>query len=221
MESEALKAFAAVRAGDREALHEVLTTRPDLAGSRDDQGLSLLLQAMYFQRTDMVERLVEASPPIGIFEAAALPSMTDRAALLVQQDPSLVDAWSGDGFTALHLAAYFGRTEVARLLLAHGADADAVSRNTMSLRPLHSAAASRSHEIMKLLLDAGACVDAQQHGGWTALHAVAGSADLVGIGLLLAGGADPRRGNDEGKSPLDLATEKGHVDAIRLLQSKK
>ena len=48
-----------------------------------------------------------------------------------------------DGFTPLHLAAFFGRLEAAALLVDRGADLEAPSRNPRfpSVRPLHSAIA--------------------------------------------------------------------------------
>jgi len=42
---------------------------------------------------------------------------------LLAEDPELVDAMSGDGFTPLHLAAFFGQADAVRLLLARGATA--------------------------------------------------------------------------------------------------
>jgi ankyrin repeat protein len=219
MESESQRAFAAVRAGDLQTLRNLIQTNSELAGAHDDQGLSLLLQAAYFRRVDMVPFLLAAAPPISIFEAAALPSMIDCAESLLRQDPSLACTWSADGFTALHLAAYFGQTDVAKLLLEHGSDPEAISRNPMALRPLHSAAASQSHEIMRLLIDSNVCVDAQQQGGWTALHAAASHEDLRAIELLLVKGANARLANDEGKTPLDMAIEKGHSNAVERLRS--
>jgi ankyrin repeat protein len=218
MGNETEKSFDAVRAGDAEALRALLASNPAIAGARNDQGLSLLMQASYFQRKELVQLLLDAAPPIDIFEAATVPGMADRAARLLEDDPSLAMAWSVDGFTPLHLSAYFGRIKVAELLLGQGADPDAVSRNAMSLRPLHSAAASRSLEIMKLVLDRGASVNSRQHGGWTPLHSAASHGDLAAIELLLARGADARLLSDDGKTAFDMAVDKGHIDASRLLQ---
>ena len=79
---------------------------------------------------------------------------------LLDADTKLVALWSADGFTPLHLAAYFGHVDGVRLLLERGADVDAVARNALAVQPLNSAAASRELdarvEVARLLLDAGA-----------------------------------------------------------------
>ena len=47
----------------------------------------------------------------------------------------------GDGFTPLHLAAFFGGADAVRAILATGADPDADAENTFKVRPIHSAVA--------------------------------------------------------------------------------
>jgi len=210
VESTREKAFAAVRAGDAKVLAELLASDSSLAGARDDDGLSLLLQACYFKHGGMVDLIQAAGPSLDIFEAAALPGTTGRGAKLLEADPSLTTAWSCDGFTPLHLASYFGNDAMANLLLKHGADPNAVSRNRMALRPVHSGTASRSAGIVEMLLAHGAEVNATQHGGWTPLHAAVASGDGSLVELLLAHGADPNLANDDGKSALDLAVERDH-----------
>jgi len=220
MESMREKAFAAVRAGDASVLTELLASDPLLASARDESGLSLLLQACYLKRPDMVRLIQAVEPALDIFEAAAVAGAVDRGTELLQADRSLATACSCDGFTPLHLASYFGNEAMADLLLSHGADANAVSRNQMTLRPLHSAAASRSVGIVKTLLTHGALVNATQHGGWTALHAAVASGDAALVELLLAHGADPRLGNDAGKSALDLAVDASNANITVLLQRR-
>ncbi|KAI0290861.1 ankyrin repeat-containing domain protein, partial [Russula brevipes] len=59
--------------------------------------------------------------------------------------------------TALHHAAYEGHTEVAQLLLRHGANVDA--RGEMNRTPLSLASFHGHRDIVQLLLDHGAEVD--------------------------------------------------------------
>ena len=77
-----------------------------------------------------------------------------------------MSAVSSDGWTPLHLAAFFGKGDAARLLLNKGASVTARSTNQMANTPLHAAAAGKHAEIVKLLLDHGANANARQHGGW-------------------------------------------------------
>ncbi len=216
------RAFEAVRAGDAAALTDLLAADPALARARDERGLSLLLQACYHKKNDLAEMIRGVAPPLDIFEAAALPGGGDaaRGAELLAADPALAHAWSPDGFTPLHLAAFFGSEGMAGLLLAHGADPSAVARNTTLVQPIHSAVASRVGSIVAMLLDRGADVNARQQGGWTPLHAAAIFDDLPLVELLLSRGARADLGNDQGKTPLDIAAEQGHVEVEERLRSQ-
>jgi ankyrin repeat protein len=220
MASDVEAAFRAVQAGDADALKVLITRDPSLAAARNAGGVSLLLTARYHRRTDLVAMLLECEQPLDIFEAAAIPGQAGRGAALLEVDPSLANAFSSDGFTPLHLAAYFGQEAMAQMLLDRGADPNAVSRNPMTLRPLHSAAASAALAIVKLLLDRGAEVNAKQHGGWTALHAACSSGDRPMAGCLIAKGADPQAVSDHGKTPLSLAVEKGHDTVASWLRAQ-
>jgi len=135
-----------------------------------------------------------------------------------EEDPALLESHSADGWTPLHLAAFFGHKELAEALLKQGVQVDSRSTNTMKNTPLHAAAAGRQVELMKLLLEHGANPDATQEGGWTALHAAAQNGDRAMIEVLLAhqAGLNVRAGNNQG--PLDLALLKGHHEVAALLE---
>jgi len=152
--------------------------------------VSPLMQALYERRQADVDAILATNPELDVFEAAAL-GRADRVGELVTGDPSLATAWSPDGFTALHLAAFLGTTETARVLLDAGADAGAAARNDMLVQPLHSAAAGHNTELCRLLLERGAPVNGQQQQGHTALD----EAEMTNQGdlrdLLMEYGADP------------------------------
>ena len=59
------------------------------------------------------------------------------------------------------------RNDIARTLIAHGADVNAKAAN--NLRPLHTAAARGNLESATLLLDHGADINATSSDGKTAL----------------------------------------------------
>ncbi|MGI8710492.1 MAG: ankyrin repeat domain-containing protein [Acidimicrobiales bacterium] len=129
-----------------------------------------------------------------------------RLRALLDDDRALATAVADDGFTALHLAAWSGRPRVAEVLLARGADPEAMAANPTALRPLHSAAAAGNQVIAHLLLDRGADVDARQAGGLAPLHTAAHRDDPEMVALLLARGADPSATTDDGMTAADLAT---------------
>jgi ankyrin repeat protein len=105
---------------------------------------------------------------LNVFDAAALGDIA-RLRACIAADPTSVAAWSADGFTALHFAAYLGGGTAVRTLLAAGADASAVARNDMRVQPLHSAAALGDLEACRALLEAGADPNAEQQGGFRPL----------------------------------------------------
>jgi ankyrin repeat protein len=103
---------------------------------------------------------------VDVFDAAALGDV-DRLRQLLAQDSSLAQAWSDDGFTALHFAAFLGGPDAVRVLLEAGSDVAAVARNEMLVQPLHSAAANGNVESCCLLLRAGADPAAKQQKDFT------------------------------------------------------
>jgi ankyrin repeat protein len=81
---------------------------------------------------------------------------------MLAEHPAGANAVAPDGFGPLGLACFFDHEPVVRLLLSTGARVDAASANAMKVMPLHSAAAARSVAICRLLLAAGAPVNARR-----------------------------------------------------------
>jgi ankyrin repeat protein len=197
--------FDTISAGDEDGLRELLEARPEVAGERDADGLSPVLHALYTGHGELVEVLLAANPPLDVFDAAAVGRVRGLEELL-DGEPELASAWSPDGFTALHYAAFFGQEEAARVLVERGADTGLVARHaTIHVTPLHSAASGGHGEIVQLLLEHGADPNAAQDGGFTPLHSAAANDDRASVEALLAAGADPALANDEGRTPADLA----------------
>jgi ankyrin repeat protein len=167
---------------------------------RDEQGLSPAMHALYRGETAEAKSLLPDEP--NVFEAAAF-GREERLGELLEDDPGLARAFSGDGFSPLHLAAFFGHAQAVRLLLDAGADPNAVgtSEQIGPVQPLHSAAATGRLECVRLLLAHGADVNARQGGGFTALHAAAASSDTELARLLLAAGADATARAEDGLEP--------------------
>jgi uncharacterized protein len=148
--------FAAVQAGDEKAVRELLEARPELAGERNAEGLSPVLVALYNGKSELVDPILDANPPLDVFEAAAV-GRTRGLEELLEAEPGLAQAWSADGFTPLHLAAFFGQEDAARLLLDRGADPRVVSTHQqIQVAPVQSAAAGEHDAIVRLLLERGA-----------------------------------------------------------------
>lgn len=184
------------------------------------QEVSPVLQALYRQQSEEAERLAADRTSLDVFEAAAL-GRTETLARLLSEDPSVAGHWAPDGFTALHLAAFFGHGEAIRLLLAAGADPDAQARNGTGLRPLHSVVAGPEPLLAEALLGAGANPNPQQQGGWTALHSAAKHGNEPLVSMLLEAGADPSIQAEDGSTAAAMARSQGHEALARLLEGRR
>ena len=107
------------------------------------------------------------------------------------------------------------------MLLEHGADVAAVSRNDLAVQPLNSAAAGRRLDVVEALLDAGADPNARSHAGFAPLHAAAEHGDRELVERLLERGADPSAPLDDGRLAEDLAREAGADKLADLLATAR
>jgi hypothetical protein len=102
--------------------------------------VSAIRAALYRGDRATAERLATENKP-DVFEAAALGDVV-RLEICLGEEPASAQAWSDDGFTALHFAAFLGGHDAVRVLVEAGSDVGAVARNEMKVQPLHSAAAN-------------------------------------------------------------------------------
>src|ERR1700745_716281 len=116
---------------------------------------SPVLAALYERDTERA-RAAAAGRALDLFEAAALGDRA-RVGELLAADPAGAAAVAPDGFTALHLAAFFSAdAEIPRPRVAAGAPVSQPAANEMRVTPLHSAAAADAREFAAVLLEAGA-----------------------------------------------------------------
>jgi uncharacterized protein len=196
--------FAAIHDDDRAKVEQLIAADSTLARARSEGGVSALMQARYEGRREIVDLLRSAAGDLDVFEAATLGDIARLQALLAN-DPALARAFSNDGFTALHLAAFFGQFGAAEELLQHHADPNAVAENAMKVGVINSAAASGRADLVTMVLRAGADPNCRQMAGYTALHAAAAHDNLEMAQALLDAGADPSVRSDDGQSAADKA----------------
>lgn len=207
---------AAIQQRDAARVGAILAAQPDLAGTRPATGPSALLLACYVGGGEIAELVRRRTAPDAC-EAAALG---DAAALarLLDEHPARASARSGDGWTPLHLAGFFGRRAAAELLLARGASLTAISGGAEKNTPLHAALAGRCDAaIVRAMVAHGADVNANGANGYTPLHVAASRGDDELVRFLVESGARTGATMDDGKTPADLARDRGHPATAQLL----
>lgn len=183
-------------------------------------GPSPILEAVYRGDDARLRDLLTAEPKCNVFEAAAVGD-APRLREIIRDEPRAAAGYTPDGWTPLHLAAFFGRADAVDVLLAASADVRAVSRNHEENMPLHAALAGRGvGRISTTLLAHGADVRATDAGGHTALHHAAFRDDVGLVNTVLAYGADPTARNRDGKTALTIAEERGHAAVARRLRGE-
>jgi ankyrin repeat protein len=197
--------------GDEPVARDTLAHHPHLASTRA-RGASMVRLAAYAHMDALVDDVLALDGTLDVFDAAALGRVPELQAAL-DADPAARDAVSEDGFTPLHLAAFFGHVKATELLLNRGAPCDPVSDNALAVHPINSAAAGSHEVVVHLLLDHGADADADMQDGYRPLHAAAHNDRPAMVRLLLERGADPNARNALGETPADVAVS-AEVKAI-------
>jgi len=165
--------------------------------------------------TQSPEPSIAEAPDISIHDAAADGNIEAvKHHLAAGTD---VNAKNGERCTPLHLAAGYGQTKVAELLLANGAEVDSKD-DKYEVTPLHYAALRGRKETAKLLISSGADVNAKNVEGGTPFHLAAEEGQQQIVELLISKKADINARDNKGKTPLDWAATWGLKETADLLR---
>lgn len=210
--------WEAVKAKDLERTKALIAREPALVDARNEKGEPAVLSAIYLGAWEIADFLIRSGATLDLFSAAAAGNSVILPALIAERGNANV--FAPDGWTPLHLTAFFGHVDAARLLIEAGADVHAVSKNPTANTPLH-AASTRGHlDVIELLLANGADVNRQGGGGYTPLHLAAGSRNPDTVAFLLERGADVNATDDQGNTPLAIARQTKQARAAELIQAK-
>lgn len=123
-----------------------------------------------------------------------------------------IDVRSLQDETPLMLAALRGYTAVCQALIDRDADV-----NKPGWAPLHYAATAGHLEVIQLLLDHHAYIDAASPNGSTPLMMAAMYGSASAVKLLLESGADVGLKNDLGLTAIDFARRSKHIESVEIL----
>lgn len=147
----------------------------------------------------------------GLYIAISEPS-PKVALALINWPKTNVEIRTDHDESPLMMAALKGQAELARRLVERGADV-----NKTGWTPLHYAATGGHVEIIQLLLDNYAYIDAESPNGSTPLMMAAHYGTPAAVKVLLDAGADPRLRNQLGLTAIDFAYKGGSTDSAELI----
>lgn len=133
-------------------------------------------------------------------------------ALLLKAPKINVEARTLQDESALMLASLQGLTGLCGQLIDKGADV-----NKPGWAPLHYAATNGHLEVMRLLLEHNAYIDAESPNGTTPLMMAAQYGTQAALDLLLEAGADPSLKNQQGLTAIHFAQRAGRAESVELI----
>lgn len=187
---------AAAQSGDVAAV-ERLAVLPAVREARDGEGRTPLHVATFARQRGAVKALLAAGADTGALE--------------------------GGRYDAVTIAAVANDEETLHLLLSHGASARLVTSRYDGTALI--AAAHLGHDgVVRQLIAAGAPLDHVNNLRWTAvIEAIVlgdgGTRHQATLRALLDAGASTRLTDREGRSPLQLARDRGHVAMVQMLEN--
>ena len=218
----------AVKAGNTAGVTSLLQKKVDVNAPEAD-GTTALHWAVRTDNAALVDRLIRAG---------ANPKAQNRYGITPMALPfshASANATGPLGETALHVCARTGKPEAVRVLLANGATVDTIE-NWRGQTPLMWAAAEGHGDTMKVLIEAGADLNARSSiiawerqrteeprdkwlppGGLTPLLFAARDGKVASVKVLLDAGADINLVDPDRHTPLILALTNGQFDVAGLL----
>ncbi|CAM4664838.1 ankyrin repeat domain-containing protein 53 [Lepidochelys kempii] len=125
-----------------------------------------------------------------------------------------------NGFSAIHLAALYGRLECLKLIVEKF-EVDVNLASLTGWTPIHlvmnKESGPRALECLQYLIGKGADINVQNQGGTSPLHKAASEGRLDCIIELVEAGADVHAKDAEGQQPIDLCRIWAHRSCARYL----
>ncbi|WP_374192416.1 ankyrin repeat domain-containing protein [Trinickia acidisoli] len=192
-----------------------------LAVAAHASDLDSLVKAVKFDDVSAVQKALAHGEDPNATDSQGMPLIvlaarekSDKVAQALMADPKTdIEKLDSAGENAMMLAALNGDTGLVQALIDKGAEV-----NKKGWAPLHYAAANGHDDIVKLLLEHSAYVDAGSPNGTTPLMMAARGNHLLTVKVLLDAGAQSREKNQLGLTALDFAKRYHAKDVTEALQ---
>ena len=231
--------------GHSDVMQMLLDRKADV-NAIDDDGYTPLHCAAKNGHVNAVKTCLSNGADVNIVDTAlhlaAYAGHSDVMQMLLDRKAD-VNAMDDDGYTPLHCAAKNGHVNAVKTCLSNGADVntkihDAAScehsdedsldsegyvkrKYNINKTALHLAAYYGHSEVMQVLLDNKADVNARDIDGTTPLHYAAYSGNLIAIKICLSYDEDVNIKNKDGDTALHCAARGGHSDVMKELLDRK
>ncbi|CAL9101207.1 unnamed protein product [Musa textilis] len=232
--------FAAVQAGDLQAVHSSLKGDPSLLlRTTIYDRLSALHIAAANGRVEVLTMILDRSVSPDVLNRdkqtplmlAAMHGQMECVQKLLDSGANILMFDSVNGRTCLHHAAYYGHSDCLRSILSAAKSTHVASswgfarfvnvRDGTGATSLHLAARQKRPSCVHILVDSGAlvCASTGRYGfpGSTPLHLAARGGSLDCIRELLARGADRLQRDSSGRIPYEVALKQNHGECAALL----
>ena len=182
--------------------HEAMSESPAASDQSDELDVDEVISCF------AEEVPINTADPTPLHNAAEAGTVDEFRALL-DANTQPVNSRDNQGATPLLWAATYGRTEIVRLLLSHGADVNA--RSATGISPLLMATEYGENEVVAILLSSGADVKAKNDTCVSALHAAASHDNEELVSLLIKSGANVDARRDNGETALYTSAARGQM----------
>lgn len=181
--------------GDAAAAEALIASAANL-NARDGNGRTPFHVAAFVRNTDIMARLAKAGADVNALDADLYDAVTIAA--VADDVPTLKAALAAGNKAGNITSIYVGTALIAAAHLGHD-------------------------EVVRTLIEAGAPLDHVNNLGWTALieAVVLGDGGLrhqATVAHLVKAGADRSISDRNGATPLDLATQRGYAEIVKLLE---
>lgn len=203
--------------------------QPELARALIDSGADVGAE-LHDDGEPLSDRLKQSMSEVGLdlnfsrrgyhpSHIAAFADATETLTALFAAGAAVNTKAANNGWTPLFAAASGNAGKVAAILIKRGADINV--KGNYGWTPLHVAALENAGEVAAILIEHGADINAENTNfGWTPLHAAAlGNAGEIAA-ILIEYGADINAKDNDGESPLEVATTEGAHAVVATLRKQ-